>query len=50
MIHSRQDSKATLFLIEGVKGGRPDLNIAPPLVIYDRSNDYTEEVASMFRP
>jgi tRNA1Val (adenine37-N6)-methyltransferase len=50
MIHSRQDSKATLVLIEGVKGGRPDLKIAPPLIIYDRSDDYTEEVASMFRP
>jgi len=49
MIHSRQDAKATLILIEGVKGGRPDLKIAPPLIIYDRSNDYTEEVASMFR-
>jgi tRNA1Val (adenine37-N6)-methyltransferase len=50
MIHSRQDSEATLILIEGVKGGRPDLKVAPPLIIYDRRNDYTEEVASMFRP
>lgn len=50
MIHSRHDSEATLILIEGVKGGRPDLKVAPPLIIYDRSNDYTEEVASMFRP
>ncbi|MGD2015536.1 MAG: tRNA1(Val) (adenine(37)-N6)-methyltransferase [Desulfobacterales bacterium] len=50
MIHSRKDSKATLVLIEGVKGSRPDLKIAPPLIIYDRSNDYSEEVASMFRP
>jgi tRNA1(Val) A37 N6-methylase TrmN6 len=50
MIHSRQDAKATLVLIEGVNGGRPDLKIAPPLIIYDRTNDYTEEVASMFRP
>jgi tRNA1Val (adenine37-N6)-methyltransferase len=50
MIHSRHDLEATLVLIEGVKGGRPDLKIAPPLIIYDRSNDYSEEVASMFRP
>ena len=50
MIHSRQDSKATLVLIEGIKGGRPDLKIAPPLIIYDRRDNYTEEVASMFRP
>jgi tRNA1Val (adenine37-N6)-methyltransferase len=50
MIHSRQDTKATLVLIEGIKGGRPDLKIAPPLIIYGRGNDYTEEVALMFRP
>jgi tRNA1Val (adenine37-N6)-methyltransferase len=50
MIHSRQDTEAALILIEGVKGGRPDLKIAPPLIIYDKKNNYTDEVGSMFRP
>ena len=50
MIHSRQDTEAALILIEGVKGGRPDLKIAPPLIIYDKNNDYTDEVDSMFKP
>jgi tRNA1(Val) A37 N6-methylase TrmN6 len=50
MIHSRQDTEAALILIEGVKGGRPDLKIAPPLIIFDKKNDYTDEVGSMFRP
>jgi len=50
MIHSRQDTEAALVLIEGVKGGRPDLKIAPPLIIYDKNNDYTDEVESMFKP
>jgi len=50
MIHSRQDTEAALILIEGVKGGRPDLKIAPPLIIYDKKTDYTDEVESMFRP
>ena len=50
MIHSRQDAEATLIIIGGVKGGRPDLKIAPPLIIYDKKNDYTDEVESMFRP
>jgi len=50
MIHSRQDTEAALTLIEGVKGGRPDLKIAPPLIIYNKKNDYTDEVESMFRP
>jgi tRNA1Val (adenine37-N6)-methyltransferase len=50
MIHSRQDTEAALILIEGVKGGRPDLKIAPPLIIYDKNNNYTDEVELMFRP
>jgi tRNA1Val (adenine37-N6)-methyltransferase len=50
MIHSRQVTDATLVLIEGIKGGRPNLKILPPLIIYDTLNNYTDEVASMFRP
>jgi tRNA1Val (adenine37-N6)-methyltransferase len=50
MIHSRQETEATLILIEGIKGGRPDLKIGPPLIIYDKKNNYTDEVESMFRP
>ena len=50
MIHSRECSEATLILVEGIKGGRPGLKIAPPLFIYNQENDYTEEVESMFRP
>ena len=49
MIHSRQDTEAALILVEGVKGGRPDLKIVPPLIIYDKKNQYTDEVESMFR-
>ncbi len=50
MIHSRQDTNATLVLVEGLKGGRPDIKILPPMIIYDRSNEYTNEVETMFRP
>ena len=49
-IHSRRDAEAALILIEGLKGGRPDLNILPPLIIYNQTNDYTDEVEAMFRP
>jgi tRNA1Val (adenine37-N6)-methyltransferase len=50
MIHSHQDTEAALILVEGVKGGRPDLKIAPPLIIYDKKNNYTDEAESMFKP
>jgi tRNA1(Val) A37 N6-methylase TrmN6 len=37
-----------LVLIEGLKGGKPGLKIAPPLIIYDENGDYTDDVKQMF--
>ena len=48
MIHSNPDAEAGLILIEGVKGARPGLKVGPPLFIYSRSGDYSEEVQRMF--
>lgn len=50
MIHSRQDADAKLVLIEGVKDGRPGLKVAPSLILYDNSGDYTKAVKPMFEP
>ena len=50
MIHSRKSLEATLIVIEGIKGGRPGVKIAPPLFVYDQGNEYTQEVKSMFSP
>ncbi len=50
VIHSRKGGEAKLVLIEGVKGGRPGIKIAPPLFIYKNKIDYTDEVEKMFFP
>jgi tRNA1Val (adenine37-N6)-methyltransferase len=50
MIHSGPHTDAGLILIEGLKGGRPGLRIAPPLVVYDQKGDYTNEIKKMFNP
>jgi len=50
MIHSNRDADAGLVLIEGLKGGRPGLKVAPPLFVYDEKGDYTAEVQQMFEP
>jgi len=49
-IHSNPGSEAKLILVEGIKGGNPGLKIAPPLVVYDKNGDYTDEVQQMFEP
>jgi len=47
LVHSFFGAEASLILAEGVKGGRRGAQVLPPLVIYRRSNEYTDEVAAM---
>jgi len=46
-VHSFLGTEASLLLVEGVKGGRPGLKIAPPLVVYRDGKQFTDEVAAM---
>ena len=50
MVHSAPQSDAVLFLVTGVRGGRPGLRVAPPLAIRNAEGDYSNEVAAMFGP
>lgn len=47
-VHSFEDANATLVLLTGIKGGRPGMNVEPPLIIYKDEDTYTEEVRRMF--
>src|SRR5262245_9196402 len=47
MVHSFAGMEASLALVEGVKGGKSSLEVLPPLMIYRRGKEYTDEVASM---
>jgi len=49
-IHSNENSEAKMILVEGIKGGRPGVTIAPPLIIYHEDGSYTDEVKQMFLP
>lgn len=46
-VHSFADAAATLVLAEGVKGARTGLTVLPPLVIYRREDEYTNEIAGL---
>jgi tRNA1Val (adenine37-N6)-methyltransferase len=49
-VHSSPGADARLVLVEGIKGGRPGVSIAPPLMIYNVEGGYSEEIRSMFLP
>ncbi len=49
LVHSRSDGGGEFVLVEGVKGGREGLNVAPPLFIYQDAGGYTPEMAEILR-
>ena len=48
MVYPKEGKDANIILIEGTKNGRSGLKIEKPLIIYDNSNNYVEEVRKMF--
>lgn len=47
-VHSHWDKAPTMVLIESVRGGRPLLNVEPPLVIYNKEGGYTPEIHKIY--
>lgn len=42
-VYSKKGRQAIMVLIEGIRDGKADLNILPPLYLYNDDNTYTEE-------
>lgn len=47
-VHSSPLKRPHLLLVEGVKGGKPDLRFLDPLYIYDEKGNYTEEIYNIY--
>lgn len=47
-VHSSYNKKPHLLLIEGIKGGKPELKFMAPLYIYDAEGNYTEEINTIY--
>lgn len=43
-VYPKEGKEANTLLIEGIKDGRPDLKVLPPLYVYDADDEYTDEV------
>jgi tRNA1Val (adenine37-N6)-methyltransferase len=48
-VHPRTGSTARRVIVEGIKGGRQGLEIAPSLMIMDAAGQYTTEMVEMFQ-
>lgn len=47
LVHSYEGNPATLILVEGIKGGRREIEVLPPLVVYAEAREYTPEVKAI---
>ncbi|WP_175578099.1 tRNA1(Val) (adenine(37)-N6)-methyltransferase [Indiicoccus explosivorum] len=47
LVHPKEEKEANTLLIEGIKDGKPDLKVLPPLVVYSGNNEYTPEVREL---
>ena len=48
LVYPFADREPNMVLIEGVKGASPWLKTEPPLIVYEKPGEYTEEVLSMY--
>lgn len=46
-VYPREGKEANMLLIEGVRDGKSDVKIVPPIYIYDEQNEYTETMRKL---
>ena len=47
-VHSYVEKAPTMVLVEAGRGGRPMVRVEPPLVIYRKPGEYTEEIYEIY--
>lgn len=47
-VHSHKGSVAKMVLLETKKGGKPDLKVEPPLIVYEKNREYSEEIQNIY--
>lgn len=47
LVYPKAGKEANTLLIEGIKDGKPDLKVLPPLIVYGEDGEYTAEVRGL---
>ncbi len=48
LVHSYPQDEGRFVLVEGLRGGKPEIRVEPPLFIYQEPGVYSEEVSRFF--
>lgn len=47
-VHPKPGTEANMVLIEGIRDGKPDIKVLPPLVVYDENGSYCPEIYEIY--
>ncbi|RXT08988.1 tRNA1(Val) (adenine(37)-N6)-methyltransferase [Ammoniphilus sp. CFH 90114] len=47
-VHPKAGAEANMVLIEGIRDGKPDLKLLPPLIVYDDDGSYCPELLEIY--
>lgn len=48
LVYPRKEAEPNMVLIEGIRGGKPELRIQPPLIVYENGEEYCEELQEIY--
>jgi len=49
LVHSTMDKKPKMLLIEGIRAGKPGLEVLPPLCVYKPDGRYSDEIQKYYK-
>ncbi len=49
LVHSTIDKKPKMLLVEGIRGGKPGLEVLPPLIVYQPDGSYSDEIQKYYK-
>jgi len=49
LVHSTMNKKPKMLLIEGIRAGKPGLEVLPPLVVYKSDGSYSDEIQKYYK-
>ncbi|MEW9672661.1 tRNA1(Val) (adenine(37)-N6)-methyltransferase [Ammoniphilus sp. 3BR4] len=47
-VHPKASAEANMVLIEGIRDGKPDVKLLPPLIVYDQEGAYCPELLEIY--
>ena len=48
LVHPEADKEANMVLIEAVRGGRSQLTVEPPVIIFEAPGQYSREIRETY--